>query len=95
MLIDFIIGFTIMNAMPHMLLGYGNIRFLALFGYGNRSNVAYAALNTIISAGLFTWKYGMEGWSTNMIYVGAVLILMIYWATGKWLIKFYGKRDDL
>ena len=44
MLIDFIIGFALMNAMPHMLVGYGNIRFLGLFGYGNLPNIAYAAL---------------------------------------------------
>ena len=93
MFIDFIIGLTLMNAMPHMLVGYGNIRFLGLFGYGNIPNIAYAALSTIISTGLFTWKYGMEGWATNGIYIGALVVLIAYWLTGKWLIKMFEKKE--
>ncbi len=94
MLIDFIIGLTIMNAMPHMLVGYGNIRFLGLFGFGNLSNIAYSALSTIISISLFTWKYGVEGLVTNGIYIGAVSVLFIYWVTGKWLMKFFSKNSS-
>jgi hypothetical protein len=89
MIIDLIIGITLINALPHMLVGYGNIRFLGLFGYGNLPNIAYAALSTIISITLFSWKYGMEGWMTNGIYVGGILVLLAYWILGKWLIKIF------
>ncbi|MEZ4932672.1 MAG: hypothetical protein R2788_11195 [Saprospiraceae bacterium] len=91
MIIDLIIGITLINALPHMLVGYGNIRFLGLFGYGNLPNIAYAALSTIISITLFSWKYGMEGWMTNGIYVGGILVLLAYWILGKWLIKIFSK----
>ncbi|HFA51138.1 MAG TPA: hypothetical protein ENJ95_19175 [Bacteroidetes bacterium] len=94
MLIDFIIGLTLMNAMPHMLVGYGNIRFLGLFGYGNLPNIAYAALSTIISVSLFSWKYGVEGWTENFIYLGALAVLVAYWVTGKWLIGFFKKNKQ-
>ena len=78
--------------MPHMMVGYGNIRFLALFGFGNKSNIAYAALSTLFSISLFSWKYGIEGWQTNGIYVGAVGILIIYWVTGQWVINFFKNK---
>ena len=92
MLIDFIIGLTLMNALPHMLVGMGNIRFLGLFGYGNTQNIAYAALSTVVSCTLFTWKYGLEGWTENGIYLGAVAVLVAYWVTGKFLIRFFFKK---
>ena len=95
MLIDFIIGVTLMNALPHMLVGYGNIRFLGLFGYGNLPNIAYAALSTFISTGLFTWKYGLEGWTGNMLYVGAVSVLIAYWFLGKVFIRLFKKDKGL
>jgi hypothetical protein len=91
MIIDLIIGITLINALPHMLVGYGNIRFLGLFGYGNLPNIAYAALSTIISITLFSWKYGMEGWMSNGIYLGGILVLFAYWILGKWLIKIFSK----
>ena len=92
MLTDFIIGATLMNAMPHMLVGYGNIRFLGLFGYGNLPNIAYAALSTVLSAGLFTWKYGIEGWTNNTLYFGGLFVLTAYWIFGKWMIRFFEKK---
>lgn len=91
MIIDLIIGITLINALPHMLVGYGNIRFLGLFGYGNLPNIAYAALSTIISITLFSWKYGVEGWMTNGVYVGGCFVLAAYWIFGKWLIKIFSK----
>ncbi len=92
MIIDFIIGITLMNAIPHMLVGYGKIRFLGLFGYGDNQNIAYALLSTIISVSLFSWKYGMAGWQENAIYTGAIFVLSAYWIFGKILIKYFSKK---
>lgn len=91
MIIDLIIGITLINALPHLLVGYGNIRFLGLFGFGNLPNIAYAALSTIISITLFSWKYGIEGWKTNGIYLGGLFVLAAYWFFGKLLIKIFSK----
>ena len=94
MLLDFIIGATLMNALPHLLVGYGHIRFLSLFGYGNLPNIGYAALSTLVSTGLFSWKYGVEGWCTNMLYVGAITVLISYWIFGKIIIRFFEKKQE-
>lgn len=94
MLIDFIIGLTLVNALAHMLVGYGNIRFLGLFGYGNLANVTYAALSTLVSVGLFSWKYGMEGWTNNMMYVGGMSVLLAYWVGGKILIRLFSEKKN-
>ncbi len=92
MIIDFIIGATLMNALPHLLVGQGNIRFLGLFGFGNMQNIAYAGLSTVISTSLFTWKYGLDGWQENTIYSGAVFVLATYWFFGKIFIKYFAEK---
>ena len=52
-LIDFIIGLTLMNAMPHFVLGTFRARMLSGFGYGHRANIAYGLLNFSISLALY------------------------------------------
>lgn len=79
--IDFIIGLTLMNAMPHFVLGVWNQRMLALFGYSRWSNIAYGILNGLISMGLFIHTYGLEGLWKNGIYTGALAVLVVYYFT--------------
>ena len=54
-LIDFIIGLTLMNAMPHFVLGTFQARMLS--GFGHRANIAYGLLNFAISLTLYIYKY--------------------------------------
>ena len=83
MLIDFLIGFFLMNAMPHMVFGFTHVRFLSAFGYTGKANTGYAAIQTVVSLGLFLWKYGFEGFTEHGIFTGALTILVIYWITGR------------
>ena len=78
-LTDFLIGFFLMNAMPHFVLGVWKGRMFSLFGFGNRQNLLYSLLNATVSLGLFISKYGLGGLSTHGIYVGAVTMLLIYY----------------
>ena len=43
-LTDFIIGLTLMNAMPHFVLGTFQARMLSGFGYGDHANIIYGRL---------------------------------------------------
>jgi hypothetical protein len=69
--IDFFIGLTLMNAMPHFVLGIWKARMFSAFGFGDTKNILYGLLNFIISVGLFLYKYGMERLLANGIYAGA------------------------
>ncbi len=94
-IIDFLIGLTLMNAMPHFVLGIWKGRMLSAFGFGDTKNVLYGLLNFVISVSLFIARYGPEHLLTNGIFAGAVVLLLIYFLTGRvWYALFRQKRDE-
>ena len=86
-IIDFIIGATLMNAMPHLVLGIWGGRMFSLFGFGNKKNIAYGFLCLIISVSLYAYQYGFENILQNGIYGGALVLLLIYFLTGRFWYK--------
>jgi hypothetical protein len=95
---DAIIGLTLMNAMPHFVLGTWKGRMFSAFGFGDAQNILYGLLNFVISVGLFLHKYGVEQLVGNGIYAGALALLVIYFLTGwfwYWVFhkKFYQLRQ--
>src|SRR6266508_2045162 len=95
-LIDFFIGLTLMNAMPHFVLGIWKARMLSAFGFGNTKNILYGILNFIISIGLFLYQYGAQQLMDSGIYVGALAILIIYFLTGwVWYSIFHKKYYEI
>ena len=94
-ILDFIIGLTLMNAMPHLVLGVWNGRMFSAFGFGNSKNILYGLLNFAISITLFVYRHGNEPLGQNAIYVGAATILIIYFLTAKfWHHLFQEKFDE-
>ena len=91
-LVDFIIGFMMVNAVPHFILGIYKCRFLGLFGYSPAGNIAYAILCFCISLGLFLYTYGLEGIWQNGIFVGGMFIVVTYFLTGKFLHYLFHTR---
>ena len=81
-IIDFIIGATLMNAMPHFVLGIWKGRMLSLFGFGNLKNILYGLMNFVISISLFIYQHGIAQLFQNSIYAGAMILLVIYFLTG-------------
>lgn len=81
-LIDFLIGLTLMNAMPHYILGTWKQRMISAFGFGDKANIAYGLLNYAVSISLFLYQYGSDQLLENGIYAGASTILLIYFLTG-------------
>lgn len=91
-LIDFIIGATLMNAMPHLVLGIWKARIFSAFGFGDMKNIAYGLLCFGTSIGLFIYKYGVAAIPDNGIYTGALAILVIYILTGHFWYKLFNKK---
>lgn len=88
--IDLLIGLTLMNAMPHFVLGVWKGRIPSAFGLGPRANLAYSLLNVSVSVGLFLYEYGLAGLVSHGVFVGGLTILVIYFATGKFFYERFG-----
>ena len=91
-LTDFIIGLTLMNAVPHFVLGTFQARMLSGFGYGDRANIAYGLLNFAISIVLYIYSYSLSGLLSGGLYLGALAVLLIYFATGKFWFNLSRER---
>ena len=92
--IDFLIGFFLMNAMPHWVLGTWGGRMFSIFGFGDRQNLAYGLLNFGLSVSLYIYNYGLESIVENGIYLGALTILVIYLLTGRMFFKLFKKYQS-
>lgn len=91
--IDFLIGFLLMNAMPHFVLGTWKARMFSGFGFGHRQNIAYSALNFLIAGSLFLYTYGWEGLWDHGIFVGAIVMMIIYYSTGWFWVRLFHKPE--
>src|SRR5690349_17350262 len=91
-IVDFIIGLTLMNAMPHFVLGIWKGRMFSAFGFGDLQNISYGLLNAAISLGLFLYKHGPEQLLVNGIYTGALTLLVIYFLTGRFWYSIFHER---
>jgi len=91
-ILDFIIGATLMNAMPHLVLGIWKGRMFSIFGFGNKQNIAYGSLCLIASISLYIYNHGLEKMLEDKIYCGALALLLIYFITGKFWYWLFNKR---
>ena len=90
--IDFIIGLTLINTIPHFVLGIWKGRMLSAFGFGNRANIFYGLLNFMTSILLFLYKYGIEGLLQNGIYLGALFVIIRYFLVGNFCYNYFHKK---
>jgi len=92
-IIDFVIGLTLMNAMPHFVLGIWKGRMLSGFGVGNTKNIIYGFFNFGISMTLYLYKYGFASIGENGIVAGALFVLLSYFLTGKFFYQYFKKTE--
>lgn len=90
--IDFIIGLTLINTIPHFVLGIWKGRMFSGLGFGNTANITYGFINFITSISLFLYTYGVEGLIKNGIYMGALFVLISYFIVGKLCYNHFHKR---
>jgi hypothetical protein len=93
-LVDFIIGLTLMNSMPHFILGVWKGTMVSGFGVGHRRNIIWALCNFIISIGLFLYNYGLNGLQENLMYSGALLVLVTFFFTSRFWYKYFYKNKS-
>ena len=91
-ILDFFIGLTLMNAMPHFILGVWKGKMLSGFGTGNKQNILWGLFNFAISAGLFVFKYGVHGFIDHAMYSGGLLVLVVFFFTASFWKRFYDKK---
>ncbi len=89
---DFVIGLTLINTIPHFVLGVWKGRMFSGLGFGNKANILYGLLNFTISISLFIYKYGADGLLQNGIYVGALFVIISYFAIGKLCYTYFHQR---
>jgi hypothetical protein len=92
-LIDFIIGGLLANAMPHLIFGLTNTHFLGLFGYSAKGNIMYALLQFTLCIILLLVNYNFSQLLNNGILIGGLTVLVLYIVFGKFLVKFYQKKQ--
>lgn len=92
MIIDFLIGLTLVNALPHFVLGIWKGRMLSIFGFSPRANLAYGLLNAGISICLFLYQYGWAGWKQSPMYLGGLFVIVSYLAVGKLAYSHFHKK---
>lgn len=86
--IDFLIGFFLMNAMPHLLFGLLRIRFFSALGFSAAGNLGYFVINVVVALVLFHIEHGIANLGSSGIFLGAGAMLFIYLVTGR---MFYNK----
>jgi hypothetical protein len=91
-IIDFIIGLTLINTIPHFVLGIWKGRMISGLGFGNKANIIYGLLNFAISISLFLYNYGIEGLLKNGIYLGALFVILAYFLVGKVCYIYFHKK---
>ncbi len=90
--IDFMIGLTLINAIPHVVLGTWKGRMISGLGFGDRQNILYGLLNFAISISLFLYKYGITGLGENNMYQGALFVVISYFLVGKLCYKYFHEK---
>lgn len=81
-IIDFIIGLTLVNAIPHFVLGVWKGRMFSGLGFGDRNNIGYSLINFVVSVGLFLYQYGLTGLAENGMYAGGLFVVIAYYLVG-------------
>ncbi|WP_341904419.1 hypothetical protein [Fluviicola taffensis] len=92
MILDFLIGVLIMNALPHFVLGITKTRFLGMFGYKPTANIWYAVVQFVLALVLFHIQHGIETILTNGIFLGAACTCLLFLIFGKTILKFYQNK---
>jgi hypothetical protein len=91
-ILDFFIGLTLVNVLPHYLVGILNIRFLGLYGFGNNRNIAYAWTSFLVSIILFHINYGIGSILDHSWYLGGICVILSYLLLGRFLVRTFKKK---
>lgn len=92
--IDFLIGVTTVNAIPHFVLGVWKGRILGGLGFGNKANIIYGLLNFCVGISLFIYNYGINAIIQNGIFLGALTVVLSFFIFGRFLYRIWNKEES-
>ena len=92
-LIEFIIGALIVNSLAHTIFGITKTRYLGLFGYSPKGNIAYGVLQLVIALILLFVNYSYEEILQNGFVLGGLFVLLLFLFFGKFSLKLFSKND--
>ena len=93
-ILDFLTGFFLMNAMPHMLFGIIRLRFLSLFGFSAVGNLLYALFNIGVAGAIYHYQYDIMSIKQDGILLGALAMFVIYAITGRFFVSFFQAKHE-
>jgi len=88
-MLDFLIGGLYANGLIHFVISLTKIRFLSLFGYSPKANLAYALLQFGVSTVLLLMNYQFEELLKNGVLVGVIGVIMAFLVFGKMFVRIY------
>lgn len=94
-ILDFLTGFFLMNAMPHLIFGIIRLRFLSLFGFSAIGNLIYALVSIGAAVGIYHHQYDILSMKQDGILLGALTILVIYMITGRFFVGLFQQKREL
>ncbi len=94
MLIDFLIGFGVVNTLPHYLFARMKIGVLSLFGFSPLGNYCYSAFCLVMSLGLFAYKYGFRVIGDHMMLVGVLWVVFAYLVLWDFMYRYLRKDPE-
>ena len=91
-LIEFIIGALIVNSLAHTIFGITKTRYLGLFGYSPKGNIAYGVLQLVIALILLFVNYSYEEILQNGFVLGGLFVLLLFLFFGKFSLKLFSEK---
>ncbi len=88
-MLDFLTGFFLMNAMPHLIFGIIRLRFLSLFGFSAIGNLLYALVNVSAAGAIYHYQYDIMSIKQDGILLGALAMFVIYAITGRFFVGLF------
>lgn len=92
--LDFLTGFFLVNAMPHLIFGIIRLRFLSLFGFSALGNLLYALVNIAAAGAIYHFQYDILSMKQDGILLGALTIIVIYAITGRFFVSLFQPRHE-
>ena len=78
-------GFFAANAIPHFCVGVWDIRFMGLFGFGAKQNIAYGFFNWFVALTILWIDGGLARILDNATLLGVALLFLSYLVSGRYL----------
>ena len=84
-ILNFLTGLFLANSIPHLVVGVMDIRFLSLFGFGGKANIAYSVWNVCLAGSIAIYAHGLDALLYNFFFWGVFFIYISYVAAGRFL----------